>query len=231
MMRVFLNDIEVVVMGLLSWFITYSTTIIAVCNIILICIIFLQLRDARKPIITTKIIQRDKEVTNRPNVLESGPLYLAIINDSNNIARSINMKYQFDFNGRSIEINKKKLSHLNPKEAARIIINFDTIIENSPNLFEEKTEGNSTKKIPKETLKVNLIVTISYNPLIGSLFKYKLEDNYEIEWGSLKNYPNFSDHPVLLSWNKRNGEYYIYKTGGREFKEAKEDSTDVRNEW
>ncbi len=223
MMWVFLNSIEVVVMGLFSRFISHSNSIIAVCNIILICIIFfqfciniLQLRDARKPTITTKVIGRDKEVTDRPNVLESDTTrYLAIINNSKNIAQSVNIKYQLNFNGRSIKEKKKELSHLNPEEATRIIINVSKIIEKYPDLFEEKTEGNITIKIPKETLKVNLIVTLRYNPLIGSLFKHKLEDNYEIEWGSLKNYPNFSEHPVLKSWNKRNGEYYIYKTGGR----------------
>jgi len=102
MMWVFLKGIEVVVMGFLSWFISHSNTIIVFFNIILIYIIFLQLRDARKPIITTKIIQRDKEVIDRPNVLESGTLYLVIINDSKNIAQSINIEYQFDFNGRSM---------------------------------------------------------------------------------------------------------------------------------
>jgi hypothetical protein len=232
MMWVFLNGIEVVVMGFLSWFISHSNSIIAFFNIILIYFIFLQLRDARKPLITTKIIQRDKDVIDRPNVLESGTtLYLAIINNSKNIAQSINIEYQFDFNGRSMKVKEKELNHLNPKEATRIIIKYGTIRKKYPDLFEEKTEKMVTKIIPKETLKVNLIVTISYNPLIGSLFKYMLKDNYEIEWGSLKNYPNFRDHPILNCWNKRNGKYYIHKTGGREFREEREDSTDVRNEW
>lgn len=231
MMWVFLKGIEVVVMGFLSWFISHSNTIIVFFNIILIYIIFLQLRDARKPIITTKIIQRDKEVMDRPNVLESGTLYLAIINDSKNIAQSINIEYQFDFNGRSMKVKEKELNHLNPKEATRIIIKYGTIREKYPNLFEEKTEEKVIKLIPKETLKVDLIITIRYNPILGYLSKYILEDNYLIEWGSLKNYPNFRDHPILNCWNKRNGEFYIYKTGGREFREEREDSTDVRNEW
>jgi len=231
MMWVFLKGIEVVVMGFLSWFISHSNTIIVFFNIILIYIIFLQLRDARKPTITTKIIQRDKEVIDRPNVLESGTLYLAIINDSKNIAQSINIEYQFDLNGRSMKVKEKELNHLNPKEATRIILKYGTIREKYPNLFEERTEEKVTKLIPKETLKVDLIITIRYNPILGYLSKYILEDNYLIEWGSLKNYPNFRDHPILNCWNKRNGEFYIYKTGGREFREEREDSTDVRNEW
>lgn len=231
MMWVFLKGIEVVVMGFLSWFISHSNTIIVFFNIILIYIIFIQLRDARKPIIITKIIQRDKDVIDRPNVLESGTLYLTIINDSKNIAQSINIEYQFDFNGRSMKVKEKELSHLNPEEATRIIIKYGTIREKYPDLFEEKTEEKVTIIIPKETLKVDLIVTISYNPVLGYLSKYILEDNYLIEWGSLKNYPNFRDHPILNCWNKRNGEFYIYKTGGREFREEREDSTDVRNEW
>lgn len=212
-MWVFLNSVEAVVMELVSWFITYSTAIIAFFNIILIYFIFLQLRDARKPLITIKIIPRDKEVIDKPNVLESGTtIYLAIINNSKNVARSINIRYQFNFNGRSKKVKEKKLSHLNPEEATKIVLKTKTIREECPEIFEEVKEGGITKIIPKETMKMDLIVTVSYNPLIGSLYRYKLEDNYEIEWGSLKNYPNFSDHPVFNCWNKRNGEYYIYKT-------------------
>jgi hypothetical protein len=130
-----------------------------------------------------------------------------------------------------MKVKEKELNHLNPKEATRIILKYGTIREKYPNLFEEKTEEKVTKLIPKETLKVDLIITIRYNPILGYLSKYILEDNYLIEWGSLKNYPNFRDHPILECWNKRNGEFYIHKTGGREFREEREDSTDVRNEW
>lgn len=206
---------------------SHSSSIIAVANIILILFIFIQIRDSRKPIIITKIIPRNKEVTDRPDVLESGNLYIAIINNSKNIAKSINIDYQFNFNGRSIKVKEKKLSHLNPEEATKIVLKIKSIREKHPEIFEEVTEGSITKRIPKETLKIDLIVTIRYNPIIGFLFKYKLEDNYKVEWGSRASYPNFRDHPVFMSLNKRNGEYYIYKTSGREFTEEMEDS----NEW
>jgi len=204
----------VTIMSILNLLVNYSNVIMAVVNVILISFIFLQLRDSRKPLIITKIISRDKEVTDRPDVLEEGTLYLAITNDSNNIARAIDIKYQFNFNGHSIPKKKKMLSHLNPKEATKIILKRGWILDKYPDLFEEITEGNTTKRIPKKTLKIDLIVTIHYNPLIGFLRKYKLEDNYVIEWGSCENYPNFNDLPVFNCWNKRNGEFYIYKTGG-----------------
>ncbi len=107
-------------------FANYSNSIIAFFNIILIYFVFLELRDARKPIITTKIISRDKEIMDRPGVLESGNLYLAIINNSKNIAQSINIEYKFNFNGRSVNIKEKELSHLNPEEATSIV--FKTIL-------------------------------------------------------------------------------------------------------
>ena len=205
-----------IVMYILNLLESYSNMIIAIANIILIFFIYHQFRDSRKPLISTKIISREKEVTDRPDVLEEGTLYLAIINDSNNIARAIDIEYQLNFNGHSISKKEKTLSHLNPKEATRIVFKSGGILEKCPDLFEEITEGNITKIIPKETLKIDLIVTIHYNPHLGYPLKYELEDNYVIEWGSRKKYPNFDGHPVFKCWNKRNGEFYIYKTGGVE---------------
>jgi hypothetical protein len=186
----------------------------AVFNVILISFIFLQLRDSRKPLIITKIISKDKEVTDRPDVLEAGTLYLAITNASNNIAKDIDIEYQFNFNGHSILKKENMLSHLNPKEATRFLLKREEVSKKYPNLFEEITEGNTTKRIPKKKLKIDLIVTIHYNPLLGFLRKYKLEDNYVIEWGSRESFPDFENHPIFNCWNKRNGEFYIYKTGG-----------------
>lgn len=188
----------------------------AVFNVILISFIFLQLRDSRKPLIVTKIISRHKGITDRPDVLESGTLYIAIINDSNNIAKAIDIEYQFNFDGYSVHKKEKMLSHLNPKEATRFFLKCDEVFKKYPDIFEEITVGNTTKIIPKKALKIDLSVTIHYNPLLGFLRKYKLEDNYLIEWGSLENYPNFDDHAIFNCWNKRNGEFYIYKTGGDE---------------
>ncbi len=201
--------------------------IIAISNIVLVIIIFFQLRDARKPIIIAKIISRDKEVTDRPDVLEEGPLYLAIINDSNNIAIGIDIEYQFNFNGHSIPKKEKMLSHLNPKEATKIVLKYGVILEKYPELFEETAEGTAIIKTPKEKLVIDLNVKISYNPILRYLFKYELEDNYIIEWGSFKSNPRFRDHPVFNCWNKRSGEFYIYKTSGQEFRRKE----GFKNEW
>ena len=188
--------------------------IMAVFNVILISFIFFQLRDSRKPLIITKIIPRDKEVTDRPDVLEAGTLYLAITNDSNNIAKAIDIEYQFNFNGHSISKKEKMLSHLNPKDATKVLLKRQVVMEKYPDLFEEITKGTTRKRIPKKTLKIDLIVKIHYNPLLGFLRKYKLEDNFVIEWGSRESFPDFENHPIFNCWNKRNGEFYIYKTGG-----------------
>lgn len=208
-----LDNIVAVVMDLLNAFGNYSNTTIAIVNIILVIFIFLQLRDSRKPIITTKIISGNKEVTDRSDVLESGNLYIAINNESKNIAKSLEIKYQFEFGNSSREVEKGCLNHLNPEEATKILLRTKSIREKHLALFEEVTEGSSTKIIPKKTLKIGLIITVGYNPIFADLFKYKIEDNYVIEWGSRESYPNFEDHPIFNCWNKRNDDFYIYKTG------------------
>lgn len=212
-------------MEIFNLFANYSDSIIATVNIILVIFVFLQLRDARKPVISTSVISRNKKVTDRPDVLESDTQYLVVFNDSKNIARFIDINYQFNFDGHSINVKEKNLSHLNPKEATKIPLKIKPIMDEYHTLFEEVVEGNSTKIIPKKTLNIDLIVIVRYNPIIANLFKYKIEDNYVIEWGSLKNYPRFKDHPIFKSWNKRNGEYYIYKTEGEEFEKEGEDSS------
>lgn len=198
---------------ILNLLVSYSSVIMAVFNVILISFIFLQLRDSRKPLIVTKIISQHKEITDRPDVLETGTLYIGITNDSNNIAKDLDIEYKFNFDGYSVYKKEKMLSHLNPKEATRFLLKSGEVLKKYPDLFEEVTEGNTTKRIPKKTLNIDLIVTIHYNPLLRFLRKYKLEDNYVIEWGSRENYPNFDDHTIFNCWNKRNSEFYIYKTG------------------
>lgn len=208
-----LDTIVAIVMALLNLFGNYSNIIIAIANIILIIIIFRQLRDARKPILTTKIISGNKEVTDRSDVLESGKLYIVINNESKNIAKSLEIKYQFNFDGSFRKVEKGFLSHLNPEEATKILLKTKSVREKYPALFEEVTEGNITKTIPKKTLKIVLIITVSYNPIFANLFKYKIKDTYVIEWGSLESYPNFGDHPIFNCRNRRNDDFYIYKTG------------------
>jgi len=207
------DNIVAVVMNLLNSFGNYSNTIIAIVNIILVIFIFLQLRDSRKPIITTKIISGNKEVTDRAEVLEYYKQYIVINNESKNIAKSLEIKYQFNFDSGFREVEKCFLSHLNPEEATKLLVRTKSMIEKHPYLFEEVTEGSTTKTIPKKTLKIDLTITVGYNPIFSDLFRYKIEDNYVIEWGSLESCPTFEDHPIFNCRNKRNDDFYIYKTG------------------
>lgn len=201
--------------SLFDVFVGHSNFIIALFNAILIYFLFLQLRDTRKPLITTKIIPRDKDVADMPDVLEeSANLYFVIINNSKNVAKSINTKFGFKFNGHSVDYKEEALDHLNPGEGTKIILKSKNIKDKYPDIFEEKTQEKITKIIPKDTLKIDLTVSISHNPLIGRFLPYKFEDDYFIEWGSLKNYPHFEDHPIFLCWNKRD-DYYIYKTSNQ----------------
>jgi hypothetical protein len=187
---------------------------IVLINVILILFIFVQTRDSRKPLILTGVISRNKEPTDQPCVLESGELYVALVNDSENVAKSININYEFAFDGKLIDANKdqNKLDYLNPGEATKILLKTKPIREAYPDIFESVTVGDTTKIIPKETLRMILSLKVKYNPLIGNLGKYKTEDTYFIEWSSLVNVPDFKYHPQFNCWNKRNGTFYVYKT-------------------
>lgn len=191
--------------------INYSSAIIAIANIILITFIFYQIRNQKKPVITTKVISREKKVGDRPDVLESGVLYLGVSNISNNQASDLKINYELNWGSGEIKV-RKPLVYLNSGEATKFVLGLSRIIDEHPALFEEKVKGRITKKIPKKSLKILLNVEVSYNPLLHILFPHRIKDAYEIEWGSLESYPNFEDHPVTLCWNRRD-ELYIYKIG------------------
>ncbi|MCK4926872.1 MAG: hypothetical protein KAS11_00255 [Candidatus Aenigmarchaeota archaeon] len=189
-----------------------SNIIIAVANLILIFFVYIQIRDTRKPELITKIIPRDKDITDKAEVLEEGTLYLSEKGKLKNIAKNIKIKYIFQLKKHEIIVKENKLSHLNSNEGIKFLLKTKKIMDGYPELFEEKIKGDYTKKMPKESLKINLVIKISYNPIFSILGRYNIEDNYEIEWGSIINYPRFEDHPRFMCWNKRSENYYIYKT-------------------
>lgn len=174
-------------------------------NFALICLIYTQVRHLYKPIITIKVIHREKDVEARPSVLEFEDLYLVISNVSKNPARKLKIQYKFLLENRKPIAVNKTLSYLNPGEATREPLEYGKIIKEHPDLFQTETRGDETKKIPKKTLKLLLDVMVTYN-----LPRYKLLDSYEVHWESLESLPDFEHHPSILCWNKRDG-IYIYK--------------------
>jgi hypothetical protein len=187
---------------------------IVIINVILILFILVQTRDSRKPLILTGVISGNKEPTDQPSVLESGELYVVLVNDSENVAKSIDIDYEFAFDDKVVDANKdqNKLDYLNPGEATKILVNTKPIRETYPEIFKSVTVGNTTKIIPKETLKINFHLKVNYNSLIGNFGKYKIEDTYFIEWSSLVSVPDFKYHPQINCWNQRNDAFYIFKT-------------------
>ena len=176
-------------------------------NLFLIYFIYRQVRHLYKPIITIKVIHREKDIEERPNVLEYGDLYLVISNVSKNPAKDLAIQYEFLIeNGRRTEINKN-FSYLNPGEATREPLEYGKVIKEHPDLFQTVTKEKETKKIPNKTLRILLNVIVTYNSP-----KYKVDDSYEIQWDSLENLPDFENHPSILCWNRRSG-IYIYKQG------------------
>ena len=189
----------------------WTEWIIAIVNIVLVIFVFLQVKHTYRPILMTKILSRDKDVDDNPSVLEYGDLYSVVGNASPNLASRIKVEYTF-FRARVklLQIHRN-LSYLSPNEATREPLAIGEIIKKYPELFEEHSRVDETKKIPKETL--NLILEIRVRYRFG-LLPYKMQDSYKIEWGSLKNYPDFKNHPILNCWNMRDGQY-VYKLNGR----------------
>lgn len=188
-------------------------------NIILVIIVYLQLRLGIVPRLSVKIISKDKvlEGINKSDVLEQGELYIMLSNYSKYIAKDIKLKYTFIFEkniNKAPIIKKFDSLYLNPNERIKELLNTEEIQDKYPDLFEKITKNRTLKTIPKKTLKIRLKIEISYKP--SSLpFRYeRLQDEYSIEWGSLKNNPDFKTHPIFFSWNKRKGNY-IYKIIGK----------------
>ena len=178
---------------------------ILLVNVLLIYFISRQVRHLYRPIITIKVLRREKHVEASPNVLESGDLYLVISNVSKNPAEKLKIQYAFLLENRKVTQVNKALRYLNPGEATREPIELGKILKEYPDLFREITERNETKKIPTKTLRLLLEITVTYN-----FPRYKIQDSYEIRWESLECLPDFENHPSILCWNRRD-ETYIYK--------------------
>ncbi len=202
-------------------------TVLVLANLVLIYFVFRQVRLAYKPLITTAVISGEKarkDVFIRPDVLESGVLYLVVSNISKNTASNMKIRCEISLKGKDEKLDEedKALDYLNPGETTAEPMYFaKNLLDKRADLFEKKvTAERAELMIPKETLWLILNVTVTYG---FRLWKHKVRDSYEVEWGSLKSYPNIKDHPILWSWNKR-GRQYIYKWGEKK----KDDEPDLR---
>lgn len=168
--------------------------VMAVANVILICLIYAQYREQKKPIITTKIVPDEKRIKNGakaiPRTLEKGDiaLYLIVSNISNNLASNVKINYEFLLNGEKLAEVSKELDYLNPCEATDMIIMLGDIIDKRPDLFERIEHPNIktliTHTIPKETMTLLLNIHISCNPFLGKFLLYEIKDSYYIVWSS-----------------------------------------------
>ena len=180
---------------------------VLVANLFLIYFVYRQVRHIYRPVITTKVVSHESSVEDTPTTLVSGDPCLVVSNVSTNQATNLRIDYEFWLSDRRIAKLGKTLGYLNPKEATKELIPLGEILRDYPELFEEVKQGKETKKIPKETLVLYLKITIAHG-----FPRHKIVDSYKIEWGSLKSYPRFEDHPVTHCWNMRDS-LYIYKLG------------------
>ena len=91
--------------------------VIAIANLVLVIFIFLQVKHTYRPILTTKILSREKGVKDGPAVLEYGDLYSVVSNVSPNLASNIRIKYRFSRAGKGLLQIRRTLKYLNPNEA------------------------------------------------------------------------------------------------------------------
>ena len=152
-----------------------------------------------------KVIGEPPEENRDQKVLEVLPKYLVSENLSKKRLPPTTLETEFLINENDSLKKTEKLGFLNPNEHTKILFGIRWLIDERPDLFERTTEGDTTKVTPKEPMKVVIKLKVK---LHGHLEIQK--DEYYMEFGSLKNYPHWKDHPVILVWNKR-GENYIYK--------------------
>jgi len=136
----------------------FSTIIVALVNVILVYFVFSQIRDSRKPFVTTGLISTDKirkifesssndhyvfKVTEEKNfwddvnVFESGYLSFFIRNDSKNVVSKLDLTFKFKIGKDTVEYKEKRLSHLNPKELTYLSLKTDQLVKKFSDLFTE----------------------------------------------------------------------------------------------
>jgi len=196
--------------GTIDWnyLVQISTIVVAIVNIILVLFVFLQIRDSRKPIVTTGLVSTEKitrlfgsdnaakKFWDDANVLEAGYLAFFIRNDSTNRVNKLDVLFNFQFGKEKFEYHEPRLSHLNPQEATYISLKRELLVKKFPDLFDkfapfDNIEGNDPNRenryiidYPKENLAINMTVIISFNPMLWNFFPSQIEDNYRIQWGS-----------------------------------------------
>lgn len=189
--------------------------LITLANLILIVFNFSQWRQSKKPIIYTKFLSYDKAISSKAgiesksDVLEdcSKGSYLVISNESeHNIAENVKINYSLKVPNHPAILLTKSLPYLNPKEATKILVTFNEIVEQHKELFDVvKPVKVAEYTLPKTTMNIELKVNVTFGtwPL-----RHSIEDTYQIEWVGLDRSPN---PPVQIhAWNKRN-DLYIYK--------------------
>lgn len=195
-----------------NFLLVIANFLLIVVNLIVIIFYFLQWRESKRPILYIKflgynsVVNTETNVESKPSVLEdcSHGSYLIVSNESKQIATNIKINYVFKFQGEKIP-KTEQISYLNPKEATKILVILNEIKNNNKDLFEIIDDGVTKIELPKETMKIDLDVKVSFGywPL-----KHSIEDSYYIEWTGLNCLPKALI--TISSWNKRNN-HYVYK--------------------
>ncbi len=190
--------------------------LMVIANIIFVCFYFMQWRESKRPILYTNllshkiVVDSEQGIESKPCILEdcSQGAYLIVSNKSKHVAENITIDYTLKLQNEEIPKNRK-LSHLNPKESTKVLVTFNELYDIPKDIFEKVKVGDIEYKLPKQTLKFELYVNITFGywPL-----RYSIKDSYYIEWLGSNSLP--TPRVDIRSWNRRD-KLDIYKTFGK----------------
>lgn len=190
--------------------------ILAIIYLITLIVLICQYRLQSQPILYLKLKAQNKNSKQKgleyiggdspPEIYGGDDNYrLFVSNESNHIAKSINIKISYKIKDKKIEFSENHfLTYLNPNEYTSMILYFPKkLMGMHPNEFKIIKNGKTEYIVPNETMKLEVFVNISHTN------RYKLYNEYFIEWIGLDSMPN-QNKIKMHCWNKRNG-LYIYQ--------------------
>ena len=180
-------------------------------------VLIYQYKLQRQPILNIKIKAQSRNTKQRNLEYIGGTVppetyggddnyYLFISNDSTNIATNLKIELKYKVDGLKQTITHKCfLSYLNPNEYTRMILYFPKeLLKKYPDKFKTIKKGDKDTIIPKETIKLILMIDIKHTPIIRGIKSYKIYNEYSIEWVGLDSMPTLTK-THMNCWNRRNG--------------------------
>lgn len=192
-----------------------ANIVIASANILIIYFYYMQLRETRTGVISSKFMDYEKKSEEIQAIVENSPFYFYITNESNKIIKKLKVNAKVVLENKEKQILGKKsfknlkIDYINPCERIKShLFRLGEFSKYFPDLFEEHSVNNGKRLFtaPKKKLILKLSLVFKW----GGFPNYKQRDYYEIEWESPYELKSKENHPVIKSYNRRNG-FYVEK--------------------